>query len=229
MKKVFLSIMTVAVFSSCKQWKNLTVKDNSAYTPPPKAKSRDVRFLEDISVTPGQVVTSKHVTTGSETRKASRSMIYPQTVEDLSTSPERGTYLQAKYAGILNTLPETLTNLNLLNLIEEWWGTKYCIGGSSRECLDCSAFTQMITSNVYRATLPRTAQDQYNSCEKVLPEELQEGNLVFFHTSGREISHVGVYLANNKFVHVSTSQGVMINDLNDRYWKDKFRGAGRYN
>ena len=56
---------------------------------------------------------------------------------------------------------------------------------------------------------------------------MQEGDLVFFQTTGRTISHVGVYLANNKFTHASTSGGVMISDLNEDYWKKRFRAAGR--
>jgi lipoprotein Spr len=227
--RLFLSVMTVALLTSCKQWKNITTKDTSGYKPVAKSRTRNVQFLEDISVTPGQVVTSKHVTAEPDASKKGRSMIYTQGVDDLAGSAEKNAYLQSKYSGILNAAPEDLTNFTLLNLIEEWWGTKYCIGGSSRDCLDCSAFTQLVVSNIYHAQLPRTAQEQFNVCEKVSVEEMQEGNLVFFHTQGRAISHVGVYLTNNKFVHVSTSQGVMINDLNDNYWKDKFRGAGKFN
>jgi lipoprotein Spr len=57
--------------------------------------------------------------------------------------------------------------------------------------------------------------------------ELQEGDLVFFNTGGRGISHVGIYIQNNKFLHASTSQGVTITDLSDKYWSPKFRGGGR--
>jgi cell wall-associated NlpC family hydrolase len=81
--------------------------------------------------------------------------------------------------------------------------------------------------DVYQQSLPRTAQEQYNAAEKVELEDLREGDLVFFNTSGKDISHVGVYLLNNKFVHAATSGGVMISDLNDVYWQPKYRGAGR--
>lgn len=59
--------------------------------------------------------------------------------------------------------------------------------------------------------------------------DLEEGDLVFFSQGGSRgrVSHVGVYLMNNKFVHASTSHGVMISDLNDRYWQPRIRGAGR--
>ena len=140
---------------------------------------------------------------------------------------ERASSLQLKYAIMLDASVESLANVNLLQLIDEWWGTRYCMGGNSKNCIDCSAFVQILMSGAYNVTLPRTAQEQFNNSNKIGMEDLQEGDLVFFHTSGREVSHVGVYMLNNKFVHASTSGGVMFNDLNDNYWREKFRGAAR--
>ena len=103
------------------------------------------------------------------------------------------------------------------------------MGGSTKNCIDCSAFTQMIMQNVYNINIPRTAQEQYNSSQQINTEDLTEGDLVFFYTSGsRDITHAGIYLLNNKFVHAATSGGVMVSDLNDIYWKPRYRGAGRY-
>jgi lipoprotein Spr len=62
---------------------------------------------------------------------------------------------------------------------------------------------------------------------KVEKNELGEVDLVFFQTSGKGITHVGIYLTNNKFAHASVSNGVMISDLNDYYWKPRFKGGGR--
>jgi len=61
---------------------------------------------------------------------------------------------------------------------------------------------------------------------KIKKEQLQQGDLVFFNTKGG-ISHVGVYLQNNKFVHASTSGGVMISDLSESYWSKRFVCAAR--
>jgi lipoprotein Spr len=141
---------------------------------------------------------------------------------------EKVDWLQLKYAIVLDATVETLQNINLLTLIDEWWGTGYCLGGSTKNCIDCSAFTNIIMRNVYNVNIPRTAQDQFNSSHQIGMEDLNEGDLVFFHTGGREISHVGVYLQNNKFVHAATSEGVMVSDLNDAYWKGRYKGAGRY-
>lgn len=142
---------------------------------------------------------------------------------------ERADLLQLKYAILLDATVEKLTNVNLLKLIDEWYGTSYCMGGSTKNCIDCSAFTHIILQNVYNVNVPRTAQDQYKSSQHINLEELNEGDLVFFNTNGgSDMSHVGVYLLNNKFVHAATSGGVMVSDLNDSYWKPRYRGAGRY-
>jgi hypothetical protein len=138
-------------------------------------------------------------------------------------------FLQVKYAILLDVIAEKLTNLPLLELMDKWWGTRYCFGGSTENCIDCSAFTQLVSREVYRLSLPRTAQEQYNTIELIEKDELKEGDLVFFHTRGRRsaITHVGVYLTNNKFVHASTSNGVSISDLDESYWKPRYRAGGR--
>ncbi|HEY8398082.1 MAG TPA: NlpC/P60 family protein, partial [Flavihumibacter sp.] len=110
--------------------------------------------------------------------------------------------------------------------IEEWWGTRYRYGGNTKQGIDCSAFTCNLASSVFGKQLPRTARQQFDAAQKIPAEYLQEGDLVFFNTRGG-ISHVGVYLRNNKFVHASTSGGVMISDLNEEYFRKRFVGAGR--
>ncbi|MBU3745224.1 MAG: hypothetical protein FGM61_11895 [Sediminibacterium sp.] len=144
----------------------------------------------------------------------------------LQNPPE---WLQVKYGILLNSVAEKLTNLSLLQVMDKWWGTRYCLGGSTENCIDCSALTQLISREVYGLALPRTAQEQFDVSEIIERDELKEGDLVFFHTRGKKsaITHVGVYLTNNKFVHASTSNGVSISDLDESYWKPKFRGGGR--
>ena len=72
------------------------------------------------------------------------------------------------------------------------------------------------------------SKDQYYSTPRISKNHLQEGDLVFFHTNGRKktVTHVGVYLRNNKFIHASIS-GVMISDMGDGYYASHFAGAGR--
>ena len=173
-------------------------------------------------------MTSKHTSNGSDNPTNNNNQItYKTAPTNFSGNIENAEYLQLKYAIVLDATVENLTNISMLKQIDEWWGTRYCMGGSSKSCIDCSAFTQTVMSGVYNVNLPRTAQEQYNSSEHIGMEKLEEGDLVFFKTSGRDISHVGIYLLNNKFVHASTSGGVMVSDLNDTYWQHRFRGAGR--
>ena len=92
--------------------------------------------------------------------------------------------------------------------------------------VDCSVFSQFLFAAVYGFSIPRTAREQYNLTTRISRTELKEGDLIFFNTRGG-ISHVGIYLQNNKFVHASTSGGVTISDIFDEYWARKFVGVGR--
>jgi lipoprotein Spr len=226
-KALLTSLLSLFLLTSCQQFKSLTAQDNTVRKSEPRQKkSREMIFLEDISVTPGQKMTTRHSTIGPAAPKrqtvttASANNSYP--AADL----ERGDWLQLKYSVILNSSPENLSNTSLLKLIDEWWGTRYSMGGTTKDGIDCSAFTQIIMGNVYGISLPRNSGDQYRSSQQIEDDQLQEGDLVFF-ANGRSISHVGVYLMNNKFVHASTSQGVIVSDLNESYWKAKYKGAGR--
>ena len=140
---------------------------------------------------------------------------------------EQGGPLQFKYAIKMNVEVERLANRNLYKFIENWWGTPYRMGGSTQDGVDCSAFTQTLMSVIYGLQIPRTAHEQKAFSTVVEEDELREGDLVFFNTRGRGISHVGIYLLDNQFVHASSSSGVMISNLNDSYWHKRFIKAGR--
>ena len=136
--------------------------------------------------------------------------------------------IQFKYAMMLDVEVETLSDPRLLRFIEEWYGTRYRMGGTTKKGVDCSAFSGTLLSSIYSFSLPRTAREQYKICERVKKDELLAGDLVFFNTRGG-VSHVGVYLANNRFVHSSSSKGVVISNLDDNYYAKKFIGGGRIN
>ena len=134
--------------------------------------------------------------------------------------------LQFKYAQLLNRNVELVTNTSLLGFIDEWWGTKYRYGGTTKKGIDCSSFTGLLMGSVFGFTLPRTARQQYAACSKLKKDDMLEGDLVFFNTRGG-ISHVGIYLGDGFFVHSSSSAGVTINSLNEYYYSRKFIGGGR--
>jgi cell wall-associated NlpC family hydrolase len=213
----------VALFSNCKTSRNLAAKDNSGSAKSKQTEnSNNIVFLDNVSVTPGSKRAA--VAEVSNTKKTYRSSV---TSNNKNVDIENTSQLQLKYAAMLDVPVEELTNTVFLMAIDFWWGTKYCLGGSTENCTDCSAFTQTIIRDVYAITIPRTAQEQYNKSEHIKTRNLKQGDLVFFQSSRRSISHVGVYIANNKFVHASVSNGVMISDLDEGYWKQRYKGAGR--
>ena len=153
-------------------------------------------------------------------------LFHPKEYAESSSPLELFSLLQFKYAIKLDVPVETLQNKSLYDRIEEWWGTPYRLGGTTQKGIDCSAFVQTLMLGVFAMQLPRTAREQKETTTWIPLSDLREGDLVFFNTRGG-VSHVGVYLRNNKFVHASTSGGVMISDLNETYWSRKLLGAGR--
>jgi cell wall-associated NlpC family hydrolase len=143
-------------------------------------------------------------------------------------NPSGGSSLQAKYAALMNVLPDAIRNVRLYNFIDEWYGVRYRLGGNSKDGIDCSAFVQRMYETVFGLNLVRTAMQQFTKTEFIsCKEQCKEGDLVFFHVRSRRISHVGIYLMNNYFVHASSSQGIMISNLQEPYWQKYFACAGR--
>lgn len=134
--------------------------------------------------------------------------------------------IQNKYASLLDINPAALSNIVLFESIDEWYGTRYVYGGTTKRGVDCSAFVRAALKDAYGFQLPRTAREQYQASRRISTTELKEGDLVFFNTRGG-VSHVGVYLRNNKFVHASSSKGVIISDLYENYYMNRYIGAGR--
>ncbi len=119
-------------------------------------------------------------------------------------------------------------NPELYGFIEDWYGTPYRLGGTTRKAIDCSAFTRQLFSDVFGESLDRTAAMQFMMTKRIFDKkELKEGDLVFFSIKTKRISHCGVYLGDGKFVHASSSQGVVISDLGQAYWSRYYAGAGR--
>ena len=136
--------------------------------------------------------------------------------------------LRFKYAILLDAAVEDLSDAKLLEFMDEWYGTRYRLGGTDKSGIDCSAFAQLFISSVYGLSISRTCREQYADTRRIKRSRLQEGDLVFFKIRGKTVSHVGVYLRNNKFIHASTSGGIMISDLNEDYFEKRFAGAGRF-
>lgn len=119
----------------------------------------------------------------------------------------------------------------LLAAVNQWVGTPYRLGGTSKNAVDCSAFTMNIYSQAYSMSIPRTSDGQYYKYGKSAVSEpaRQEGDLVYFNTlrNGKPVSHVGIWLDEKRFVHASSSKGVIIANINDTYYRTRYVGANR--
>lgn len=117
----------------------------------------------------------------------------------------------------------------MLNEIIKFLNTPYKYGGDSKSGIDCSAFTQTLYSDVLAIPLFRTAREQYTEGTAVRNEnDLKFGDLVFFDTRRTIVpGHVGIYIGDGLFAHASSSFGVIVSSLSDKYYSNRYMGARR--
>lgn len=118
-------------------------------------------------------------------------------------------------------------NLSLYETVLDWVGVRYKYGGDSKRGVDCSGFCYAIYDQVFKTKLPSNSRSIFSETDEVDTENLKEGDFVFFKIRRSQVSHIGIYLGNDKFVHASVSRGVTISDLNEPYYKRYFYKAGR--
>ena len=108
-------------------------------------------------------------------------------------------------------------------------GVSYRFGGTSVSSgFDCSGFMQHIFRKTMQINLPRTSAEQAKMGVAVSRSELQPGDMVFFSTSRGRISHVGLYIGNNRFIHAPrTGKSIEITSLGNKYWNSKYVTARR--
>ncbi len=224
MKNLFFIAVVIGVFSV----KPSTVKAQTSVNLENVANSTkskiSLKFIDNIEFTPGKTWGNSSIDAFVE----KNTVLVPTESSKNNNAPdiEKCSPIQFKYALIMDREVETIINTSLYNFIDEWWATRYRYGGSTKKGIDCSSFTGKVLESVYGIAVPRTATEQYNMAEKIPVENLVEGDLVFFNTRGG-VSHVGVYLGDNYFVHSSVKYGVTISSLKDDYYSRKFIGGGR--
>ena len=136
----------------------------------------------------------------------------------------------AKAAVRLDTDIAAQDNYRLYIEAANWIGVPYRAGGHDRRGVDCSGLVSVIYKNVYHKKLERNSDDQRTgNCYKVGKSHLREGDLVFFHNgrNRRTATHVGIYLKQNKFIHASTSRGVIVSRLTEPYYQKCWMQGGR--
>lgn len=107
-----------------------------------------------------------------------------------------------------------------------WKGTRYRLGGSNKNGVDCSALVHITYLEQFGMAIPRTTKGQVTLGKEISRQALNPGDLIFFKT-GRHTRHVGIYIEGDKFFHVSTKKGVTISSLSNPYWKKKYWHARR--
>lgn len=117
----------------------------------------------------------------------------------------------------------------LIREARKWIGTPYRYGGMTRAGVDCSGLVMQLFLSVYDLKLPRSSAAQQEFCIGVSRKDLEPGDLVFFATTGRSnaVSHVGLFIGNDRMIHASGSRGVMESGLNEPYFKRTFHSGGR--
>ena len=109
---------------------------------------------------------------------------------------------------------------------KQWEGVRYREGGMSKKGVDCSGYVHLTYKNKLNKKIPRTTELLSKSGKKIHSSKLKPGDLVFFKTGWKK-RHVGIYIKEGKFMHASSSRGVMISKLNNPYWSDAFWMARR--
>lgn len=162
------------------------------------------------------------VTTSCGTQKTAGRLLY---------NPEEVVQLSDKLGVELNNLnKDDDRNMPLYAEVSLWLGVPYRHAGLSRKGLDCSGFTYLIYQKVYNKKLPRSTADLAGmKMHSVSKGNLQAGDLVFFSTSKShsQINHVGIYLKDGRFIHASTSRGVIVSHLDEGYYDRTWKTGGR--
>lgn len=137
--------------------------------------------------------------------------------------PKEVAYLSTKLGiNLSNKDKNDDKNMALYAETSLWLGTPYRYGGMTRRGTDCSGFTMQVYKKIYRKNTPRStsglAKAKY---PKVAKRNLQVGDLLLFATGKKkgEVTHAGIYLKEGKFIHASTSRGVIVSHIDENYYK----------
>src|ERR1700742_3475278 len=145
---------------------------------------------------------------------------------DTQPADEQESLAKDYLSQIMRVAVSATSNMKLFNFVYDWIGTPYRFGGNSKKGIDCSAFTKELYTNVFNLDIKRNSRDIFSMVSPVRKDELKEGDLVFFKIHSRSISHIGIYLGNDRFAHAS-SKGVAVSSLDDAYYSRYFYKGGR--
>jgi cell wall-associated NlpC family hydrolase len=203
---------------------------------PPSDEAREEAAEDDVKVDKARVLqnvksasrTSKPSsrTAKSSTRTTKKKPGAPAAKKDVPAEDEIA-LPEASSASPADT-SAPVDQQRMMATIAEWLETPYSYGSDGAEAgIDCSAFTREVFEQAADITLPRSSAEQAQVGRRVLRDELKFGDLVFFRTRGRSISHVGIYLGDDLFAHASSGSGVTISSLDSTYFNKRYAAARR--
>ena len=182
---------------------------------PPKAESKE----QNVTKTEPEVAKP-------EVAKVKKAQDKEATV--VFTSPDIVVIAKDKKKIVKKKKQKSCSVTKIIKTAKTFLGTKYRFGGTSKKGIDCSGFTLKVFKK-HGTNLPRTASKQASKGKHVAKKNLKPGDLVFFkNTYKKGISHTGIYLGNNLFIHASSSaKKVVISSLSKRYYRKHYAGARR--
>jgi hypothetical protein len=125
-------------------------------------------------------------------------------------------------------VPADSLRTSLVTNAKKYIGVNYHYSQSNENGFDCSGYVKFVYSSL-GYNLPRSSFDQYKQSRHLKADDALPGDLVFFITRGKKISHVGIYLGNNQFIHSpSKGKSVLISNLDEAYYKKHLAGFGTY-
>jgi lipoprotein Spr len=152
----------------------------------------------------------------------------PAIIENPAVRKQLDEFMEAGAEKPLDT--RSVTADEIINTARKYLGVPHCMGGKSMKCIDCSGLLAVVFAS-YGAQLPHSSEEQARYGKIIAEREsLKKGDLVFFirtYSTSRFITHSGIYLGDNKFIHTSTSLGVTITSLDDPWWNERYLFATR--
>ena len=144
-----------------------------------------------------------------------------------SSKLEQPSLLQTTSSSVTSR-PTSLTHMrDFFSNVSQYFGTRYRLGGQTPAGFDCSGFVRFMFDKVFNMSLPRSSKEMSALGNKVSKDDLQPGDLVFFHSKSQRINHVGIFIGNDSFVHSSLTKGITEDQLKHEYYEKRFAGAVR--
>jgi probable lipoprotein NlpC len=143
------------------------------------------------------------------------------------TSNDTSSEFYSKYSKTLGVKLTGDEDKKLIKAFADWLGTPYQYGGRTKNGTDCSGFVSTLYKELYNISLYRSAAEIVKNCDLINIKDIKTGDLVFFKINSENVSHVGIYIKDGKFIHASSSKAVMVSDLKENYWTKYFYSAGR--